>query len=354
MFAIEALLESIRVPVQDLEELCEQSEDYILVPLDNYISRSTEHFLACKEPDYQQSLFKLISRVFADHNFEDNDIEPAPKLIEAVLQNCKGRVDEWVEPYLKVTVERLRRTQKGYLKDLLIEVVANALYYNPGLSLSILQRMGVTAEVFQTWFNLLQERKKSGQPAHFRREHDKKVCILGLLSLLPLSTELMPQEVQAGIDQIFKAVLQLLMAYKQQLEESAKKQNVAEDDEELESSGSERDNWDNDLEDKDEDNDEADAEKLQKLAAEASAFRRHSEADEDSNDDFTDDEEFQAPIDVVDPFILFADIMQGMSMSDPARFQAYTQLLDPQQQAVANSLALHAEERRKAIQKDSS
>ncbi|MCO5586566.1 hypothetical protein L7F22_040508 [Adiantum nelumboides] len=233
-------------------------------------------------------------------------------------------------------------------------MVANALYYNPGLSLSILQRMGVTSEVFQTWFNLLQERKKSGQPAHFRREHDKKVCILGLLSLLPLSTELMPQEVQAGLDQIFKAVLQLLMAYKQQLEESAKKQNVAEDDEELESSGSERDNWDNDLEDEDEDNDEADAEKLQKLAAEASAFRRHSEADEDSNGDFTDDEEFQAPIDVVDPFILFADIMQGMSVSDPARLQAYTQLLDPQQQAVANSLALHAEERRKAIQKDSS
>ncbi|MCO5568289.1 hypothetical protein L7F22_021988 [Adiantum nelumboides] len=110
--------------VSALDEWAIDFFENILVPLDNYISRSTEHFLACKEPDYQQSLFKLISRVFADHNFEDNDIEPAPKLIEAVLQNCKGRVDEWVEPYLKVTVERLRRTQKGYLKDLLIEVVS--------------------------------------------------------------------------------------------------------------------------------------------------------------------------------------------------------------------------------------
>ena len=35
----------------------------ILVPLDNYISRSTAHFLTCKEPDYQQSLWKMISSV---------------------------------------------------------------------------------------------------------------------------------------------------------------------------------------------------------------------------------------------------------------------------------------------------
>lgn len=340
--------------VSALEEWAIDFFENILVPLDNYISRSTEHFLSCKEPDYQQSLFKIISRIFADRNFEDNDIEPAPKLIEAVLQNCKGRVDEWVEPYLKITVERLRRTQKSYLKDLLIEVVANALYYNPGLSLSILQRLGVTAEVFQVWFNLLQETKKSGQPAHFRREHDKKVCILGLLSLLPLPAEHLPQEVQVGLDQVFKAVIKLLMAYRQQLEESAKKREDADDDEELESSGSDHENWENDLEDDEEENDEVDAEKLQKLAAEASAFRRHSEADEDSDDEFTDDEEFQAPIDDVDPFILFADIMQGISVSDPARFQAYTQSLDPEQQAAANALALHAEERRKAIKKESS
>ena len=52
--------------------------------------------------------------MFADPNFEDGDIEPAPKLIEAVLQNCKGRVDEWVEPYLRIAIDRLRRTEKNY------------------------------------------------------------------------------------------------------------------------------------------------------------------------------------------------------------------------------------------------
>lgn len=55
---------------------------------------------------------------------EDNDIEPAPKLIEVVFQNCKGQVDHWVEPYLKITIERLRRAEKPYLKCLLIQVVS--------------------------------------------------------------------------------------------------------------------------------------------------------------------------------------------------------------------------------------
>lgn len=35
----------------------------ILVPLDNYISRGTDHFLACKDPDYQQSLWTALQSV---------------------------------------------------------------------------------------------------------------------------------------------------------------------------------------------------------------------------------------------------------------------------------------------------
>ncbi|KAK6125811.1 hypothetical protein DH2020_040440 [Rehmannia glutinosa] len=98
----------------------------ILVPLDNYISRSTAHFLTCKEPDYQQSLWYMISSVMGDKNLEDGDIEPAPKLIQVVFQNCRGQVDHWVEPYLRITMEeRLRRIEKPYLKCLLMEVVRN-------------------------------------------------------------------------------------------------------------------------------------------------------------------------------------------------------------------------------------
>jgi hypothetical protein len=48
------------------------------------------------------------------------------------------------------------------------------------------------------------------------REHDKKVCILGMASLLPLSSAAMPAELQAGLDQVFRALLKLLVSFKEQ------------------------------------------------------------------------------------------------------------------------------------------
>jgi hypothetical protein len=91
--------------------------------MDNFISRGTAHFLTCKEPDYQQSLYNVLSTLMTDRNIEDSEIESAPKLIEVVFQNCKGQVDQWVEPYLRLTVDRLQRAETSYVKSLLIQVV---------------------------------------------------------------------------------------------------------------------------------------------------------------------------------------------------------------------------------------
>ncbi|GLJ28027.1 hypothetical protein SUGI_0550340 [Cryptomeria japonica] len=326
----------------------------ILVPLDNYISRSTEIFLTCKDPDYQQSLFKMLSSVMSDKNIEDHDIEPAPKLIEAVLQNCKGQVDEWVEPYLKITIERLWRTEKKYLKDLLMEVIANALYYNPALTLDILQKLGVTTQVFNLWFQMLQEAKKSGQKANFKREHDKKVCILGLTSLLSLPPGMIPEE---SLGRIFTAILDLLVAYKEQVAEAAK--NNEDEDDDMDGwkteDDEEEDDSDKEMGVETEDGDEANSQRLQKLAAQAKAFQSHTDDEDDvSDDDFSDDEEFQSPIDNVDAFVFFSDIMKAMKVSDLRRFQNLNQSLDFHYQAVANAVVNHAEERRAEIEKEKS
>lgn len=64
-------------------------------------------------------------QIMRDKNLEDNDIEPAPKLIEVVFQNCRGQVDHWVKFYIEITVERLRVAERPYLKCLLVQVVSN-------------------------------------------------------------------------------------------------------------------------------------------------------------------------------------------------------------------------------------
>ncbi|KAI3890803.1 hypothetical protein MKX03_007416, partial [Papaver bracteatum] len=255
-----------------MESLSEWAIDFfpnILVPLDNFISRSTTHFLTCKDPDYQQSLWHMLSSIMADKNMEDSDIEPAPKLIEVVFQNCKGQVDHWVEPYLTITLERLRRTEKPYLKCLLMKVIADALYYNAPLTLSVLHKLGVATEVFNLWFQMLQEVKKSGMKANFKREHDKKVCCLGLTSLLALPGDQLPGEAFA---RVFTATLDLLVAYKDQVAEAAKEEENADDDDMEGGFQTDDDEEDEDGSDREmgvdaEDGDEADSLKLQKLAA---------------------------------------------------------------------------------------
>ncbi|XP_075512049.1 importin beta-like SAD2 [Primulina tabacum] len=339
-----------------METLADWAIDFfpnILVPLDNYISRSTVHFLTCKEPDYQQSLWNMISSVMADKNLEDGDIDPAPKLIQVVFQNCRGHVDHWVEPYLRITIERLRRTERPSLKSLLILVVADALYYNPSLALNILQKLNVATEVFNLWFQMLQQTKKSGARANFKREQDKKVCCLGLTSLIPLPADRLPGE---ALDRVFKSTLDLLVAYKDQVAEAAKEEEEEGDDDD-DMKNFQTDDDDGDESDKEmgvdaEDADEADSLKLQKLAARAKAFRTTESDDEDSDDDFSDDEELQSPIDDVDPFVFFVDTIKVLQASDPLRLQSLTQTLDFHYQALANGIAQHAEQRKMEIEKE--
>lgn len=324
----------------------------ILVPLDNYVSRGSDHFLACKNPDYQQSLWSALSSIMMDQNMEDSDIEPAPKLIEVVFQNCKGNVDQWVEPYLSLTIDRLRRAHKPYLKCLLVQVIANAFYYNPSLTLATLHKLGAVTEIFNIWFGMLEQVKKSGVRANFKREHDKKVCCLGLTSLISLPADHIPGE---ALNRIFKATLDLLVAYKEQVAESKKQDDADGDD--MDGFDADEDEDDDEVEsDKEmgldeEDADEVNSLHLQKLAAEARGFQPADEYD-DSDDDFSDDEELQSPIDEVDPFILFVETVQGLQASDPIRFQSLMQTLDFRYQALASGIAQHAEERRVEIEKE--
>ncbi|KAF5762015.1 putative importin-beta domain, armadillo-like helical, exportin-2, central domain-containing protein [Helianthus annuus] len=334
-----------------MEALAEWAIDFfsnILVPLDNYISRSTVHYLTCKEPDYQQSLWNMLSNIMNDKNLEDNDIDPAPKLIAVVLQNCRGQVDQWVEPYIRITVERLHRTERPFLKCLLMQVIADALYYNPSLTLNILQKLGVATEIFNLWFQMLQQTKKNGVRVNFKRENDKKICCLGLTSLLSLSADQLPLE---ALERVFKATLDLLVAYKDQLtaEKEAPEDDDDDDDDDMNDS---LQTDDDDYDDDDEDGDEANSSRLQKLGAQERVFRSTDDYDDDSDDDFSDDEDLQSPIDDVDPFILFVDTVKVMQASDPTRFQNLSQTLDFRYQALANGVAQHADQRRAVIEKE--
>ena len=102
-------------------------------------------FVACKDPDYLQMTFHICTKVLGDRTIQEMDAIPAPKLIESIFQNCRGMVDQWLDPYISLAVQRMGlggkeedKPERMFFRDLLMQVVANSLYYNASLTIQVL------------------------------------------------------------------------------------------------------------------------------------------------------------------------------------------------------------------------
>ncbi|GIM12546.1 hypothetical protein Vretimale_15865 [Volvox reticuliferus] len=224
-------------------------------------------------------------------------------------------------------------------QDTLIMVVANALYYNATLTLGLLVQMGVVGQFFAAWFASIFANKKSGKPKHFRRMHDKKVCVLGLVSMLAVPEEALPAEIKAGLAQVQAGVMRLLLALKdQQAEAEADAAREDEEDEDEQEEGEE----DGDIGEDDEDEDE----ELNKALRRGARDILGDGSDEDSDDEFTDDEEVRTPIDPVDPFVFFADALSGLQQHMPIRHQQLMAACDANTQVALAGMVAYAAELR--------
>src|SRR5689334_22791180 len=93
-------------------------------------------------------------QLVGEKGLSEVDAGEGAKLIEVVLHNCRGKIDERLDHILTLAVRRLFHpdTTRNSLRVLLLEVVSNSLYYNPALALHILDRAGCIQPLFETWF----------------------------------------------------------------------------------------------------------------------------------------------------------------------------------------------------------
>jgi hypothetical protein len=200
--------------------------------------------------------------------------------------------------------------------------------------------------------------KKSGKPKHFRRMHDKKVCVLGLVAVLAAPDASLPLEIKAGLPQIMSGLLRLLGALKEQKEEMDK---YAEDGDEDDAAWGDDDGDDDGDEEAEGDEAAEDAymKRLSKMAAKVSGQDEDDDEDDDESDDeWTDDEEVETPIDPIDPWVLFADQLGALAGANPGRhaqllagldagagaaLQAVTEFAEKQRVSLARAAAVAAE-----------
>jgi len=115
------------------------------------------YFLECY--NFYVSLFKKEEIKYRDIVNKSEAFPDLPMGLVYLLYVCPG----FQILYVSLNHKRIPSKRRYFFQ------IADALYYNAALTLSILQKLGVASEIFHLWFQLLQQVKKSGMRANFKR-----------------------------------------------------------------------------------------------------------------------------------------------------------------------------------------
>ncbi|CAO0791888.1 unnamed protein product [Mucor circinelloides] len=322
----------------------------MLPPLDNYISYGKDVFISNEH--VQRMMFDIIDTVMKSDRVGENDRICACKLMESVLLNCRGHVDMCIAPFLNLAFQYIftGSMKTTEFKVHCIEVVVNCIYYNPALTLRLLEENNWTQGFFTLWFNTLSK---------FSRVHDKKLVIVALCSLLELPTEMIPASLQSGWSQILACMITVFQTLPKAMEnrESMEKLYGSFDDEDFgEDDFSGFDGPSGDEEEyeegaEDEDVPDEDNEYLEYLASQAASHSGadgYSDLDDDEEEEMEEEILFESPLDEVDPYIRFEQVFRNMQTNNSASYTLLTKDLNADQQNQIMTVLSTAEQHRTA------
>ncbi|KAF9361062.1 hypothetical protein BGX26_006150 [Mortierella sp. AD094] len=329
----------------------ESALDFIeemLPSLENYLMYGKE--VVSSNENVQHSIYDIIETVMKSDRLGENDRVSACKLAESLLLNCRGHVDKYLAPILGLVFEYLvpkERIQTVEFRVQAIEVVMNALYYNPSVTLRLLEENGWTQLFLTVWFTNLDK---------FSRVHDKKLSIVALCSILSVPAEQLPPALQSGWPQVLNGILsnfEGLPVAQAKRKDMEKMYNIGSDDEDddegqtaLEAAlAGEDDGVEEEWVDDEEDVFDEGGEYLEYLAQQASKSRP-ADRDDDEESEWDELEEeiyFESPLDELDPYILFRDVFTGLQQHNPASYNELTKATTPEQQEFIMGLIRTAE-----------
>jgi importin-7 len=172
----------------------------MLPALENYVSYGSD--MLVQHPPYLEAIIDMIQCIFADEKVGGVDRICGCKLAEAVLLNLRGHVDQYIPKLVELGMTFLTNSElkvKSY-RIHLMEMVINCIYYNPKLTLQVLETKGWTNKFFSLWFSNMD---------YFTRVHDKKLSIAAIVALLSLRADEVPASVQQGWPRLLQGIVRL-------------------------------------------------------------------------------------------------------------------------------------------------
>jgi hypothetical protein len=183
----------------------------MLPSLDNFVSYGTDIFRA--RPDYRQKALDIYITALSSDHLGENDRVNGCKLAESLLLNLRGHIDDvsllsvpisylshdhvptqQLQHIITTAFGHLDKTETKAFELANIEVLINAVLYNPGAALALMdaQRPQGAQMFFGRWFAVVD--KEHGLP----RVHDKKLSIVALSALLEMKASAVPAELREG------------------------------------------------------------------------------------------------------------------------------------------------------------
>lgn len=172
----------------------------MLPALDNFVSYGVE--MMVQNSAYIEAVVSMVQDIFHDEKVGAVERICGCKLAEAIMLNLRGHVDQHIPKFVEIAMTVLNNSDfkvKSY-RIHLMEMVINAIYYNPLLALGVLESNGWTNKFFSAWFSNIE---------NFTRVHDKKLSIAAISSLLTLRASDVPTSVQQGWPRLLQGTVTL-------------------------------------------------------------------------------------------------------------------------------------------------
>ncbi|XP_023937974.2 importin-7 [Bicyclus anynana] len=322
--------------------------------LHNYITIDTNAFLS--NENHILAMFNM-AKVVLNSDAEDESEVYAAKLLEVIVLQCSGKIDNCLHSFVELVLGRLtRKVKTSELRTMLLQVLIAILYCNPHLLFTILNSLqesvpnaSITQHFIKQWIH---------DTDCFVGLHDRKLCVLGICTLLemgpqrPSLDEILPKIIPSCLT-LFDGLKRAYEARAEADDTTSSEEDEADDDEEVLSSD-------------DDDINQMSSEYLQNLAMMATKnsaqqgvnvtakIEEYDSDDDDDDEDFEPDETaiecYTTPLDeddcTIDEYIKFKNTLSNLSASEPALYHALTSVLTEVQQKQLNAIFVLADQRK--------
>lgn len=316
--------------------------------LHNFITVAPDAFVSNK--NHIVAVYQICKAIMNSDCDEETECHAA-KLLEVMILQFKGKIDEFLMSFVELALTRMTKEVKtDDLKTICMQVVIAAMYYNPEMLFDILNKLqppnsepSLINHFINQWM----------QDTHcFLGLHDRKMCVLGLCTLINLNANSRPGIVNEIAPQIIPSALLLFDGLKEAYKSKAN-DNEGDDSEEEEETDSE-----DEVEDLEDDQDHVLNREYIDLHGIADQIKQNcpfkitsatimedddegesdigSESEEEDEFEMTALESYTTAIDdddsPDDEYVIFKELMEKVRQTDPNWYNLLISQLNAQQQ----------------------